>query len=238
MTEITAGKMIASTDPKLAELGWGYVRRSQVNQVEVEFRHTIFNKPPYEARLKTLTQQEIQLIKTPLQRLHDGEFEDTWRFELKQRAAHLIVCNRDGQLSNSLTDLMPHQITVAHSVVSSPRRRFLIADEVGLGKTIEAGLVIQVLLQRGLAKRVLIVPPAGLTVQWQEEMEEKFGLEFPIYGEEVQGISAFNSNDLLIASLDRIKLDRPRKSGRLEGHKTVVLGSEPWDLIVFDEAHR
>ena len=69
-------------------------------------------------------------------------------------------------------------------------------------------------------------------------MKEKFNLDFPIYGDEVQGIQAFNTHNLLIASLDTIKLDRPRKSGRLDGHKTVILESEPWDIIVFDEAHR
>jgi len=238
MNELTVGQMITTIGTKSAELGWGYVLRSRGKQVDVEFRPTIFDKPPYSVRVETLGQPEIQIIKTPLQRLLDGEFEDTWRFELKQRAAHLIICNRFGQLSNSLTDLMPHQIMVAHSVISSSKRRFLVADEVGLGKTIEAGLVIQVMLQQGLAKRVLIVPPGGLTIQWQEEMKEKFGLDFPIYGDEVKGIRAFNTHDLLIASLDTIKLDRPRKSGRLDGHKTLILESDPWDLIVFDEAHR
>ena len=92
--------------------------------------------------------------------------------------------------------------------------------------------------QRGLADRVLIISPAGLTVQWQEEMDLRFDADFPIYGDEVQGRRAFTANDRLIASLETLRLDNPRKDGRLPGHKTVLLGAKKWDVIVFDEAHR
>ena len=82
--------------------------------------------------------------------------------------------NKGGQLSNARTEILPHQIFAAHRVVSNARRRFLLADEVGLGKTIEAGMIWQALMQRGQASRTLIISPAGLTTQWQEEMEDKF----------------------------------------------------------------
>ena len=134
--------------------------------------------------------------------------------------------------------MLPHQISVAHKVVSSPRRRYLIADEVGLGKTIETGMILYALRQRDQANRVLIVPPAGLTLQWQEEMADKFGLEFAVYREDVNGPLAFNQIDYLIASVDTVKLDRPRKKGQGDGHKTLLLGSRDWDVIIFDEAHK
>ena len=71
-------------------------------------------------------------------------------------AARLLTGNKGGQISNARTEILPHQIFTAHRVVSSPRRRFLLADEVGLGKTIEAGMIWQALHQRGQARRTLI----------------------------------------------------------------------------------
>ena len=154
----------------------------------MEFRPTVFSNPPYDTVPRILSVNELFVIKSPLERLRDREFDKPWRFDLRERAARLLVCNRDGQLGDARTDLLPHQISVAHKVVSSPRRRYLIADEVGLGKTIETGMILYALRQRGQAQRVLIVPPAGLTLQWQEEMEDKFGLKFVVYREDVDGI--------------------------------------------------
>ncbi len=66
-------------------------------------------------------------------------------------AALFLTLNKGGQLSNARTEILPHQIFTAYTVVASPRRRFMLADEVGLGKTVEAGMVWQALLQRGNA---------------------------------------------------------------------------------------
>jgi len=86
-------------------------------------------------------------------------------------AARFLTGNKGRQLSNTRTEILPHQIFAAHKVVSSSRRHFLLADEVGLGKTIEAEMIWQALMQRGQANRTLVITPAGLTTQWQEEME-------------------------------------------------------------------
>ena len=107
-----------------------------------------------------------------------------------------------------------------------------------MGKTIETGMIIYALKQRGLANRVLIITPAGLTLQWQEEMKDKFGLDFVVYKEDVQGVLAFEANDHVVASIDTIKLDNTRKKGRVPGHKSLVLGARDWSLLVFDEAHK
>ena len=69
-------------------------------------------------------------------------------------------------------------------------------------------------------------------------MEDKFGLEFAVYREDVNGPLAFDQIDYLIASVDTLKLDRPLKKGRGDGHKTLLLGSRDWDVIIFDEAHK
>ena len=235
---VTRGSWVFSSNPRHAQHGIGLVQEIHGEQAKVEFRPTIFSAPPYLTESRILSVTELRVIKSPLKRLRDGDFEESWRFDLRTRAAQLLVCNRNGQLGDARTDLLPHQISVAHKVVSSTRRRYLIADEVGLGKTIETGMILYALRQRGQAQRVLIVPPAGLTLQWQEEMEEKFDLKFAVYREDVRGPLAFDQVDYLIASVDTLKLDRPPKGRRHDGNKTMVLGAQDWDVIVFDEAHR
>lgn len=238
MTEIRPEIAVVATNPRHASLGTGIVQQVRGTQAKVEFRPTVFSQPPYLTESRILDVDELRVIKSPTDRLREGEFEEPWRFDLRTRAAHLLVCNREGQLSNARTDLLPHQISIAHKVVANPRRRFLIADEVGLGKTIEAGMVLYALRQRGQAQRVLIITPSGLTLQWQEEMEDKFGLKFSVYREDVDGSLAFDRFDYLVASVDTLKLDRPLKGGRREGHKTLLLGARDWDVIIFDEAHK
>src|SRR5207244_1305616 len=108
---------------------------------------------------------------------------------------------------------------------TSARRRFLLADEVGLGKTIEAGMIWQALAQRGQARRTLIITPAGLTTQWQEEMQDKFGTLFEIFGRDFVAVNprVWQFKATAIASLDRLK--RPE-------HKSILLENRKWDLII------
>ena len=173
----------------------------------------------------------MERVETPLERAARGQWEEPWRFELKMQAARFLTGNKGGQLGNARTEILPHQIFAAHRVVSSPRRRFLLADEVGLGKTIEAGMIWQALAQRGQAKRTLIITPAGLTTQWQEEMQDKFGATFEIFGRDFLAVNprAWSYRAAAIASIDRLK--RPE-------HKRILLENRKWDLIIFDEAHR
>jgi len=238
MSMIQNGDWVVCTNPLHAGNGVGTVQQVRGEQAKVEFRPTVFSSPPYLTESRILNIDELHVVKPPVDRLCENTLEEPWRFDLKTRAAHLLVCNREGQLSNARTDLLPHQISVAHRVVANPRRRFLIADEVGLGKTIEAGIILYALGQRGQARRVLIITPAGLTLQWQEEMEDKFSLKFAVYREDVDGPLAFDRFDYLVASVDTLKLDRPLKGGKSESHKTLVLGARDWDVIIFDEAHK
>jgi len=235
---VEKGATVLSRNQLYRDLGTGVVLDVRGSQAKVEFRPTIFSDPPYITETKILDLSDLQVIKSPVERLRNGDYDKTWKFELKQRAAYLLVCNREGQLSNARTDLLPHQITVAYEVVSSPRRRFLIADDVGLGKTIEAGLVYYALSQRGQANRTLIITPAGLTIQWQEEMQDKFGEDFVVYNQDVSGPLAFRHNDKIIASIDTLKIDRPQQNNEKPSHKSLVLGAQDWDLIIFDEAHK
>jgi SNF2 family DNA or RNA helicase len=200
-------------------------------QAKVEFNPSVFMPPPYRSENKILHLAEVERIDSPLDRASRGQWDEPWRFELRMLAARFLTGNKGGQLSNARTEILPHQIFAAHRVVSSVRRRFLLADEVGLGKTIEAGMIWQSLMQRGQAKRTLIITPAGLTTQWQEEMQDKFDAFFEIFGRDFLAINprVWDLKATAIASIDTLKR---------ADHKRVLLENRRWDLIIFDEAHR
>ncbi|MGB5796479.1 MAG: SNF2-related protein [Mycolicibacter algericus] len=122
-------------------------------------------------------------------------------------------------------DRMPHQAAAARHALSRLRGRAILADEVGLGKTIEAGLAIKELTLRGLAKRVLILCPAPLREQWREEMNQKFDLQFDV----AYTSSAIGSQDKLILSLSLAKYN---------DRNIRKLTEKPWDIVIVDEAHR
>ncbi|MBK8912981.1 MAG: DUF3883 domain-containing protein [Phycisphaerales bacterium] len=135
----------------------------------------------------------------------------------------------------SLIDPLPHQrIAVYEHMLTQPRLRFLLADDAGAGKTIMAGLYIREMLARRLIRRVLIVPPAGLVGNWERELRTLFSLNFRIIrGPDVRQQNPFvgTGNDLLICSVDT--LSGERVYGRLQ--EAAV---EPYDLVIFDEAHK
>lgn len=137
-----------------------------------------------------------------------------------------------GTLARLDIDPLPHQINLVHHILNSGNLNWLIADDVGLGKTIETGMLLHALNQRKLARRVLLVTPAGLTKQWQEELHHKFNFDdFRILGDDfrINAPGHWKGHDRVIASLDTLKQTDQLAS---------ILQTEPWDLIIFDEAHR
>ena len=119
-------------------------------------------------------------------------------------------------------------------MLSQSRLRFLLADDAGAGKTIMTGLYIREMLMRGLLKRVLIVPPAGLVGNWEREMRTLFNLRFKIVsGSDSREVNPFadEESDLVIVSIDTLAGDRTWS--RLKESKV-----QPYDLVVFDEAHK
>ena len=115
--------------------------------------------------------------------------------------------------------------------MTSDQSNWLIADDVGLGKTIEVGLLLAARKrQRQQARRVLIICPAGMVQQWQDEMQYKFNEVFQIYGNDfaIPYISHWSRYEKVIASIDRAKAD---------SHKAIFVESGHWDVIIFDEAH-
>lgn len=211
--------------------GVGCVQKVRDHQAKVEFNPSVFSRPPHRSVNYILSLAELQVCPTALELAEAGHWDEPWKFDLRQMAARFLTLNKGGQLSNARTEILPHQIFTAYTVVSNARRRFMLADEVGLGKTIEAGMVWQALAQRGNANRTLVVTPAGLTRQWQEEFKEKFQVDFEIFGRDFTAVNPrmWDLKAAAIASLDRLK----RKQ-----HKQTLLENRKWDLIIFDEAHR
>jgi SNF2 family DNA or RNA helicase len=121
-----------------------------------------------------------------------------------------------------------YQRETASTVLRRMRGRAILADEVGLGKTIEAGLILSELRLRGLADRTLVITPAGLVEQWRDELERKFGLPTAILSGKDQAPDTRGNQPVLVASLATARRD-PLKT---------QLTSAGWDLVIADEAHR
>lgn len=147
-------------------------------------------------------------------------------------ATELPLMESAATLTAAKVDLLPHQVVLVHRVASAHPRRFLVADEVGLGKTVETALILRELASRGELKRALMVVPAGLVENWRRELNEVFNLDFEVFGSEGdvsdRKSNAFAKHNRIIASVDTLK--RPVRVKRL-------LDAPPWDLVVFDEAH-
>src|SRR5690606_2243729 len=148
--------------------------------------------------------------------------------------AHAIkVWNENtGALSHLEIEPLPHQINLVHHILASGNFNWLIADDVGLGQTIETGILLHALRQSDLVKRIILLIPTRQTKQWQEELYYKFKLEgFEIYGEDffINETRQWKMHDCVIGSMDRLKQ---------AGHLESLLQSEPWDLVIFDEGHR
>ncbi|MCI0388059.1 MAG: DEAD/DEAH box helicase [Acidobacteria bacterium] len=137
-----------------------------------------------------------------------------------------------GVFSPSRIDLYPHQLWVCRKVTEQWPARWVIADDVGLGKTIEAGLILWRLLNLGLIQRLLILCPASLVEQWQERLFEMFDIRAAQYlpDQDSNRLDFWKLNPYVIASFHTLRQDR-------NGRHERMLQTDPWDLIIVDEAH-
>lgn len=152
---------------------------------------------------------------------------------LRAQAAAIQSINMSwGVFSRSRIKLLPHQLWTCHQALRHWPIRKLIADDVGLGKTIEAGLILWPLISSGKVKRLLILTPAPLVEQWQQRMREMFDIRLAIYRPELDRGKAdfWNTHSQVVASLPTLRADNNNRHERL-------LDSESWDLVVVDEAH-
>jgi SNF2 family DNA or RNA helicase len=175
----------------------------------------------------------------PFDLLRQGQLGNLDTFLLSYQARRLQYAYSYDELvslSNARIELFPHQVFVAHRALSNYPHRFLLADEVGLGKTIEAGLILKELRARDAARRVLIITPAGLVPQWVDELRKKFNEDFTrldsvtfaahaaLHGPE----GVWQAHDSIVTSMHFLR-----------SHEEYIdlLAQQEWDLIVIDEAH-
>jgi ERCC4-related helicase len=172
----------------------------------------------------------------------DEKRRETWDF------IHSAATRPDGARVGEATSAVvpwPHQLRAFHRMHTAWPPRLLIADEVGLGKTIEAGLLLRQAWLSGRARRILVLAPKAVLTQWQIELREKFNLDWPIYdGDSLvwqatpahrEGIvrqvsrQTWHKEPFVIASSHLMR--------RRERQTELILDAEPWDLVVLDEAH-
>ena len=169
----------------------------------------------------------------------DGQAVDDNSFDLRLRALRAMFDWRRSPvrgLYGGKMDLIPHQLYIAHEVSNRQSPRVLLADEVGLGKTIEACLVLNRLLVCGRANRVLILVPGSLVHQWFVELLRRFNHWFSIFDEErclsiesgQSEANPFEDDQLILADIDWLA-ESPKRS-----NQAIAAG---WDLLIVDEAH-
>ena len=144
-------------------------------------------------------------------------------------------------------EIEDYQLVPVTRAASMPRVNLLIADDVGLGKTIEAGLIVQELIHTHRASKILVLCPAHLKSKWVDEMRDKFGLEFRIIDRDSvtrlrrefgPTINPWASFPRLVTSIDFLKAEQPRRLfEELFDKRLREKGLKPWDLLILDEAH-
>jgi len=175
----------------------------------------------------------------PQERLFAGRFDSLETFELRRRTLELFHRSRKSPVRGFLggrIDLIPHQLYIAHEVSNRYAPRVMLSDEVGLGKTIEACLILHRLLLSGRANRILVLVPESLVHQWFVEMLRRFNVWLHIFDEErcasieagEPGANPFLDDQLVLTSIDFLAAS-PRRSAQ-----AVAAG---WDMLVVDEAH-
>lgn len=224
------GQEVALLDGSSCRVNRVVLSSSSLLQYEVEGRGLI---------------SELEIVPRPpkggaLDLLASGSGAKAAVFSLRDRAVRLDLERRAdalGALFGSRVMPKPHQLAVVQRVLSAPSPRFVLADEVGLGKTIEAGMIFAAMAQTGMAKRVLVVVPGHLSVQWLGELFHKFHSLFTYLDEErleaegkVHAAPAWWRYDKVVTSLELLA-ENPH-------HREAIADpAARWDLVIFDEAH-
>ncbi len=209
----------------------------RTEQFEGRIIYYATDKEGQEHRIDELDLNCFIELTTPKQRLISGQLDNLKAYRL--RCETLLQLHRLQQspvkgLLGSRTNLLPHQVYIANEVAKRYAPRVLLADEVGLGKTIEAGMILHYQLHSGLASRILIIVPNTLSHQWLVEMLRRFNLRFSLFNEDrIQALgeeegNPFESEQLIICSLDMLTSDPDLFNHSLKAD---------WDMVVVDEAH-
>lgn len=177
---------------------------------------------------------ELSRRLTLVEALAAGQWSPSLPVRLKAQAAAIRSLNDAwGVFSRSRIDLLPHQLWVCHRALQQPWPiRLLIADDVGLGKTVEAGLILWPLIASGKVRRLLILTPASLVRQWQSRLKALFDIRLSIYEPRIDTAKSdyWAIHNQVIASLPTLRSNRADRHAR-------ILEAEPWDMVIVDEAH-
>lgn len=206
-----------------AGFGRGEVVVDQGESVVVRFGHG----------LEECLASEVEQLDDLATRLAEGRCDPTLPV-VARILAHCIRSVNDawGVFARSRIVLLPHQLWVCKRVLEKWPARWLVADDVGLGKTIEAGLILTPLLSSRKVRRLLILAPASLVEQWQVRLREMFDIRVSRYVADADTATSdyWNTHDRVVASAQTLRLD---KAGRWER----MHEADPWDLVLVDEAH-
>lgn len=175
--------------------------------------------------------ESISLQRSLETALQAGQMDDSRTVLCRAQALAIASVNDQwGVFSRSRVQLLPHQLWVCRQVTRAWPIRWLVADDVGLGKTIEAGLILEPLIASGRVKRVLVLAPARLVPQWRARMKTMFDIRLQEYtADSDRGrISFWETANQVVASFHTLRMDKPRKR---------LMQAEPWDLVIVDEAH-
>src|SRR5581483_2392563 len=215
-------------------------RRWRIASVRALGEHDLVTLAGAEAANHATTQrvltpfETIDRIQTPLAPVRVGIRR--WRRACRALLADAAPRGALRAARHAQLDLLPHQLEPALAVVAGAGTRLLLADDVGLGKTVQAALVLAELTARHAAERVLILTPAGLRDQWRDELRHRVGIDAAIAdmaflarrcAELPRGVNPWRTIPIAIASMDYVK--------RAEVLPAVAAGD--WDLVIIDEAH-
>lgn len=212
---------------------------------------------PRTKEVLTLEEKDVLKAASPTDKLKDREYDHPLLFQLRilaEKIDSLIYQDKIIVANNFNIIPLPHQVLTINHVLDQFKPRCLIADEVGLGKTIEAALIFEELKMRKIVERVLIITPSNLTTQWKDELQTKFNEEFVIMdGESFKSLKKVHGENnvwaqynQVITSIDYIK-PRPvndllsdRTNKNREWHNNYVCSDcvdSEWDMVIIDEAH-
>ena len=203
--------------------GSGQVVLDQAASVVVRFGHGI----------EECLAADLQAVEGLAEQMAAGRLDPALRVVSKVLGECIRSINDAwGVFSRSRIALLPHQLWVCKRVLESWPTRWLVADDVGLGKTIEAGLILTPLRSSARVRRLLILAPASLVEQWQVRLREMFDIRIGIYvpGADTATSDFWNTQDQVIASAHTLRLDKGGRWAR-------IFDAKPWDLVLIDEAH-
>ena len=202
-----------------------------IGNVEYDTGQTVLVR--FDRGIESCEPHTLTPIVSPVQALDQARWQAPLAVIVRSQAEAIRSVNDTwGIFSRSRIALLPHQLWVCRRVLEQWPTRWLVADDVGLGKTIEAGLILWPLLSQKRVDRLLILCPANLVAQWEHRLRTMFDIRLTPYMPEMDTPKTdfFGTHRQVVASLQTLRQDH-------NGRHTRLLESEPWDLLIVDEAH-